>query len=247
MPASMRRSGRNGEVMPTATSRGRVVRTGTSRVSTSTCDAGRLGAADEIEADRMLVARTAIELEPEHVGRDLGRALDRHPADEPERVGHARALRRRREILVGARPHDRRAAHGGDADRRGIALAEQLDIDGRQGGGDAVARHQLDRIERVPVARDPAVGARTAVHILEGKIRHLPAGMAAQIGHGRKAAVELGEARIVGRVIDARRPRQGRRVVHGVPFPVPQLSTIDLADGCRRERAHRGAAAIRCD
>jgi hypothetical protein len=32
-----------------------------------------------------------------------------------------------------------------------------------------------------------------------------------------------------------------------VPFPVPQLSTIDLADGCRRERADRGAAAIRYD
>jgi hypothetical protein len=62
----------------------------------------RVGAAEEIEADRMFVARTAIELEPEHVGRDLGRALDRHPADEPERVRHARTLRRGRKILIGS-------------------------------------------------------------------------------------------------------------------------------------------------
>ena len=83
----MRRSGRNGEVMPTATSRERVVRTGTSSVSTSTLTPAGLGAPDEIEADGVLVARAPIELEPEHIGRDLGGLLDRHAADEPERIG----------------------------------------------------------------------------------------------------------------------------------------------------------------
>ena len=88
----MRRSGRNGEVMPTATSRERVVRTGTSSVSTSTWTPAGLGAPHEIEADGVLVARAAIELEPEHVGRDLGGVFDRHPADQSERIGNVRAL-----------------------------------------------------------------------------------------------------------------------------------------------------------
>ena len=202
----------------------------------------RLGAAKQIEADRMLVARTAIELEPEHVGRDLGRALDRHPADESERIGNTRALRGGREILIGSRPHDRGAAHGRDTDRCGVAFAEHLDIDGRKRGGDAVARHQLDRIERVPVARDAAVRAGAAVHIFEGKARHISAGVSAQIGNGRKAAMQLGEARIVGRIVCGCRSRQSRRVVHG--NAPPSSSAIDDrsgAGGCRQQRPSRAA------
>src|SRR6201993_3716728 len=90
-----------------------------------------LGAADKIEADGVLVAAVAIELEPEHVGRDLGCALDRHAADQPERIWHTRALRRGGEILVGARPDDGGTSRGSDADRRGVMPAEQVDTDRR--------------------------------------------------------------------------------------------------------------------
>src|SRR5258708_29195149 len=55
-----------------------------------------LGPAQEIEADGMLVAETTIELEPKHIGRDLGCALDRDSPDQTEHVRHARALRGRR-------------------------------------------------------------------------------------------------------------------------------------------------------
>ena len=157
-------------------------------------DAGGLGAPHQVEADGVLVAGAAVELEPEHVGRDLARALDGHAAHETERVGHARALRRGGEIRVGARPHQRRSAHGSDADRRGIAPAEQLDVDRRQGRGDAVARHQLDRIERVPVALDAAVRPGAAIHILEGEARYVAARVPPQIGDGGEAAMQLDEA-----------------------------------------------------
>ena len=71
---------------------------------------------------------------------------------------------------------------------------------GGKRSGYAIARHQLDRIERAPVARDAAVGAGAAIAILEREMRQLAAGMPAQIGDGREAAMQLGKARIVGRV-----------------------------------------------
>src|SRR5262249_55611034 len=46
-----------------------------------------LGAADKIEADGMLVAGAAIELEPKHVRRDLGCTLDGHPPTRPSTYG----------------------------------------------------------------------------------------------------------------------------------------------------------------
>jgi hypothetical protein len=189
--------------------------------------AGGFGPAHQVEADRVLVAGAAVELEPQHVGGDLGRALDGHPSNQAERIRHTRALRRRGEILIGARPHDRGAAHGRNADRRGIAPPEQLHIDRRQGGGDAVARYELDRVERAPVARDAAVLPGAAVEIFEGEARDVPAGMPAQISDGREAAVQLDETRIVGRGIGRGRTHQGSRVVHALSLPFSRLS-------CRR-------------
>src|SRR5262245_5829832 len=194
-----------------------------------------LGAADKIEADGVLIAGTAIELEPEHVGRDLGCALDRHAADQPERIGHTRALRRGSEILVGARPDDGGPPHGSDADRRGIMPAEQVDTDRRQGRGDAVARHELDRIERAPVAGDTTVGTSASVPVFKGEAGHVPAGGAAQISDGRKAAMQLDEARIVaGRVIVRSRANQSSRVVHEVPLGCPWLFPCHYSNGTRR-------------
>ncbi len=101
---------------------------------------GLVGAAGEIEADPVAVIGKAIELKPQHIGRDFGRRLDGHATHGAERIGHARPLRRRREITIGARPHDRGPAHGGDADRRRIGAPEQHDADRRQLGGPAIAR-----------------------------------------------------------------------------------------------------------
>jgi hypothetical protein len=114
------------------------------------------------------------------------------------------------EILVGARPHDRRSAHRRDADRRGVAAAEQLDVDRRQLGGDAVARHELDRIERRPVALDPGVvGAGAAVHVLEREARPVPRRMPAQVRNGRKAPDQPG---LVLQAVLERRRRQRRQL-----------------------------------
>ncbi len=135
-----------------------------------------LGAADKIEADGVLVAGTAIELEPQDVGRNLGSAFDGHSTHETQHVGHPRTLRRGCEMLIGAGPYDRGASHGRNPDRRRVAPAEQFDVDRRQDGGHAIARHELDRVERGPVARDAAIGTSAAVHVLEGEARHVPAG-----------------------------------------------------------------------
>ena len=43
-------------------------------------DAGDIGASHKVEADGMPIARTTIELKPEHIGSDLGCALNCHPA-----------------------------------------------------------------------------------------------------------------------------------------------------------------------
>ena len=51
--------------------------------------AGGVRALDQIEADGVVVLGEAIELEPEHVGRDRGDLLDGGAAGAAERVGHA--------------------------------------------------------------------------------------------------------------------------------------------------------------
>ena len=192
------------------TSRARVVRTGTSRVSTSTCAPAASARAHQVEADGVVVARHPVELEPQHVRRDLRGRLDGGAADRAEHVGHARRLRGGGEILVGARPHDRRPAHRRDADRRRVAAAEQLDVDRRQLGGDAVARHELDRVERRPVALDAGVvGSGAAVHVFEREARPVPRRMPAQIRDGRKAADQAG---LVLQAVPERRRRQRRQL-----------------------------------
>ena len=165
----MGKSGRNGEVMPTATSRGRVVRTGTSSREHEHMHARRLGAPDKIKADGMIVARATIELEPQHVGRDLGRLLDGHAANQAEHIRYMRALRGGCEILVGTGPYDRGTAHGRDADRCRVAPSEQFDADRRQGRSHAITRHDLHRIERAPVAGDAIVGTRAAIQYSKAK------------------------------------------------------------------------------
>ena len=188
-------------VIPAATSRERVVRTGTSRVSTSTFTPAASARLTRSKPIACSLRAAAIKLEPQYVGRDLGRALDRHAADEAKRIGHVRALRRRGEILVGAGKDQRRPAHRGDAERRGIAAAEQLDVDRRQGRGDAITRHQFDRVERIPVARDAAVGARRRRRNIR---RRSAAGSGAPSHadkHRRETAMQRDKARVVvGRI-----------------------------------------------
>ncbi len=142
-----------------------------------------------IEADGVVVTGEAIELQPEHVRRDLGDLFDGGAAGHAERVGNSRALRGAGEIDVGARPHDRRSAHRRDADRRRVAAAEQFDVAGRQRRHHAIARHQFDGIERRPIAPDAGVVlARAAVGIFEGEMRQAAARAAAQIIDGRISA-----------------------------------------------------------
>jgi hypothetical protein len=125
-------------------------------------------------------------------------------------------------MLVGARPHDRRAAHRRNAKRRGVAAAEQFDVAGRQRRHHAIARHHFHRIERRPIAPDAGVVlAGTAIGIFESKMRQAAARGAAQIVDGRIMPIERGVARIsaLSDVMTGLRCGRfcrlyGRRVVH---------------------------------
>ena len=176
-------------------------------------DAGGIRAPHQVEADGMVVLGEAIELQPHHVGRDLGDLLDGGAAGDAERVGNARALRGLGEQLVGAGPDHDRAAHRRDAERRGVFAAEQFDIDRRQLRHDAVARHHLDGVERRPVVLDAGVVARAAVAVFVGEMRQPPRRAAAQVVDRRIPALVLDEIRRPGRA--RRGSRDGGDVVHG--------------------------------
>src|SRR5262249_39251553 len=125
-----------------------------------------------------------------------------------------------------------------------------FDIDRRQGRSDAVARHELNRIERAPVAGDAAVGARTAVHVFKGEARHMPAGMAAPISDGREAPMPPDEARNVGpRVVPRRAAGRTKAVVSCMRCPC--LFPRHYSNGTRRATsvspASRSAAKGRRD
>ena len=131
---------------------------------------GRLRAPHQIEADLVIVAPEAVELQPEHVGRAICAASSMvAPPAVLSTVRHARALRRLRHQHVGARPHQRRRAHGRDADRRVVAAAEQFDLDRRRRDHHAVARRDLDGVEGRPVMRDADIVAGAGVAIFEGE------------------------------------------------------------------------------
>ena len=158
-------------------------------------DARRRRALDDVEADGVIVLEKTIELQPKHVGRDFGDVLDGCAAGDAERVGHARALRRLRHQEIGARPHQRRAAHRRDADRRCIARAEQFHLGRRHRGDGAVARHHLDGVEGRPIVRDADVGAGAGVAIFEREARHVLGRARAQISRTRVLPMQRLEIR----------------------------------------------------
>ena len=172
---------------------------------------------DQIKADGVVVLGEAIELEPEHVGRDRGDLLDGGAAGAAERIGHADPLGCGREQLVGAGPHHDRAAHRGDADRRGEFAPEQFDANRRQFGHHAIARHHLDGVERVPIASDAGVFAGAAIAIFEREMRQPRARAVAQVVDRRIPALMLEEIRAPVMPGDGRHPR--RHVVHCNPHP----------------------------
>ena len=141
----------------------------------------RIGATHDFKAQLVIIARQAIELKPQYVGRDRSGIFDREPADRSEHIGHTRSLRGLRHITVRTGPDQRRTAHRRNAERRRIAAAEKFDADRRQRRHHAITRHQFDRIQRCPIARDALVGACTAVAIFKGKIGNVPARAPAQI------------------------------------------------------------------
>ena len=154
-----------------------------------------LRAVDQIETDFVVVLREAVQLKPEHIGRDLSDLLDSRAAGDAERIGHARRLRRLRHQQIGARPDQRRPAHRRDSDWRGIARAEQFDAGRRQSRHHAIARHHLDVVEGVPVMGDADIVAGAGVAILESKARHVARRVFAQIGRGREMLEMLLETR----------------------------------------------------
>ena len=136
-------------------------------------DAGGGRPFDQVEADGVIVLVEPIELQPEHIGRDFRDVLDGGAAGHAERVRNARALRGFRHQEISARPHQRGPAHRRDADRRGIAGAEQFHVGRRHSGDRAVARDHFDRVERRPIMRDADIGAGAGVAVFERKARHI--------------------------------------------------------------------------
>jgi len=82
-----------------------------STVGTSTRAPAAAARRDQIERDRMIIVREAVELEPEHVGRKRGDALDRLIGGGSENEGNAGALRRLRQIVIRAGPHQTGRSH----------------------------------------------------------------------------------------------------------------------------------------
>src|SRR6185295_9034307 len=105
----------------------------------------------QVETDGMVVAGEPVDLKPEYVGCDFGDLLESRAAHHTKRVGHAGSLGGFRQQLVGVRPDHHGAAHRGHAERRGVAAAEQLDVERRQRWTRGIAWHKFDRIERSPV------------------------------------------------------------------------------------------------
>lgn len=145
----------------------------------------------QVEPDRVIVAGKAIELKPEYIGGDRSDLFDGGTADRAEHVRDAGALCRARQMQISARPHDRRAAHRRHPNRRGEAAAEQFDIAGRQRRHDAIARHQLHRIECSPIAFNPGILKTGAtIGVFEAEMRHPALGTPAQILNVRVGAMQ---------------------------------------------------------
>ena len=138
----------------------------------------------------MVVPGKPVKLQPQDVRRDLGCAFDIDAGQQPERIGHVRRLRCPREVCFRPRKCGAGSADGRDPDRRGIGFPEQSDVGGRRRNDPTVARHHLDRVERIPVALDAGVGPRPAVGIFEGKIGQTPARALAQVERRREPALQ---------------------------------------------------------
>ena len=151
--------------------------------------AGLMGAAREIEADRMAVAR-----ETDRAGTTARRAR----WQRPPRWSCRRRCRACRECGragpprrgSGRRPATRSPGRPSGQCRSAphSSRPNKVDAGRRQIGDAAIARDQFDGIERAPVARDAAVFAGAAVEIFERKARNAATRLVAQIGDGRIAA-----------------------------------------------------------
>jgi len=180
--------------------------------------AGGFGAPHQVEADRMAVPGKAIKLKPEDVRGDLSDLFDRGAAGGAQSVRNARVLGGAGEMQVRAGPHDRRPAHRRHPNRGAVAPAEQLDIAGRQRRHNAIARHQLDGVERRPIAADPGIViAGAAVGVFEGKMRNAAARTPPQIIDTRIMPMQLRITRVaaMAREQPVLRCDDGGRVVHG--------------------------------
>jgi hypothetical protein len=151
--------------------------------------ASRIRTTHHVQSDRVIVVGTAIELEPEDIRRQFCDLLNGRPSHKSEHIRHPRPLSRIREQEVSPRQHDRRPAHGRDPERCRIATAEQFHLDRRQTRCHPIARHDLDRVERRPVASNAVVSPRAAVHIFESETRRMAARIFAQMHNRGKATV----------------------------------------------------------
>ena len=128
-------------------------------------NAGVVGAAHQIKTDPVSVVGKSIELEPQNIGRDLGRRLDGHAADSAKRIWNPRSLRGLGEVTIGPRPHDCRPAHRGDADRRQEALMKQIEVLGEDRAGLASDLDDATARTRALEAANRDVAARLAAAI----------------------------------------------------------------------------------
>jgi len=153
-----------------------------------------------------------------------------------------------RKITIDARPHDRGSAPWGrcrSTPHRGARTARWRPVCGHSAG-------ELDRIERVPVARDAAVRARSAVYVFEREPWRVAARPLAQIRDGGDGAAASSFARTSSEYFTAvsssemaiGRARECQSAAIGAAKP-GALPCLDSADPCYRHTGRRGFLAQR--
>ena len=151
-------------------------------------DPARGRTVDEVVPDPAILGH--VELEPGVTRRRGGDRFDRCGGGRAQHERQVEGHCCLREHDIGSGPCQVRQPGRRDAQRRGIALAEQ--IHGQIAHPD-IAQHpgcQRARVERRAVARHRSLALGRTVEVVEGKARHAPAGGGTQV-FDRRHAIEL--------------------------------------------------------
>ncbi len=168
------------------------------------------GAFDQIEADFVAVTRDAIELKPERIRRHFAQAFHGGAADASERERNTRALRGPGKGELCAGPDHARQSDRRDADRCGIAPAEQSHFGRRVRAIHTTPRDKLDRVERGAVRMHVVIETDAAIGYSKAK-------------PGMRLRARSRRSSTVGKL---RRIHRSRRVPPVTDIPIPNFDSL---------------------